>query len=104
MQLADFKWITKRMSRHDPTENAGAQIVLDFGKYHLSVIDDGYGRENHLLEIGLFEAADGVATSMTALPGITEENDSVKGYLTEVDVDCIIKKLYAITGTMPTQI
>jgi hypothetical protein len=104
MQLKDFKWMTKRMSRHDPTENAGAQIVLDFGKYHLSVIDDGYGREDHLLEIGLFEAEDGVALGMTELPGITAEGDSVRGYLTEEDVDCIIKKLHAITGVEPTQI
>ena len=104
MRLADFQWMTKRQHRNDPTENAGRQIVLDFGSYHLSVIDDGYGREDHLLEIGVFTAADGVASGMTELPGITDEGDSVKGYLTESDVDCIIKKLYAITGVAPTQI
>ena len=104
MKLTDFKWMTKRMDRHDPTENAGAQIVLDFGKYHLSVIDDGYGREDHLLEIGLFEAADGVALGMTELPGITNEGDTVRGYLTEEDVNCILKKLHAITGVEPTQV
>jgi hypothetical protein len=104
MQLTDFKWMTKRLGQNDPTENAGAQIVLDFGKYHLSIIDDGYGREDHLLEIGLFEAADGVATTMTELPGITAEGDTVQGHLTEADVDCIIMKLFSITGTMPTQI
>ena len=104
MRLTDFKWMTKRLDQNDPTENAGAQIVLDFGKYHLSVIDDGYGREDHLLEIGLFEAADGVATVMTALPGITNEGDTVRGYLTETDVNLIIKKLYSITGTVPTQV
>ena len=104
MQLKDFQWMTKQQHRNDPTENAGAQIVLDFGSYHLSVIDDGYGREDHLLEIGLFEAADGVATTMTSLPGITNENDSVRGYLTEEDVNCILKKLHSITGVEPTQI
>lgn len=104
MQLKDFKWMTKGQSRRDPTENAGAQIVLDFGSYHLSVIDDGYGREDNLLEIGVFTAADGVAQSMIELPGVTDEGDSVKGYLTEADVNLIIKKLYAITGTVPTQL
>ena len=103
MKLADFKWMSKRDGR-DRTENFGGQIVLDFGKYHLSIIDDGYGREDNLFEIGAFEAKDGVALSMTELPGITAEGDTVKGYLTESDVDAIIKKLYAITGTEPKQI
>ena len=104
MRLADFQWMTNPRCAHNPTENAGRQIVLDFGSYHLSVIDDGYGREDHLLEIGLFEAADGVAGNMTSLPGITAEGDSVQGHLTENDVDCILKKLHAITGREPTQI
>lgn len=104
MQLSDFQWQTKPRSRHDPTENAGRQIVLDFGKYHLSIIDDGYGREDHLLEIGLFAAKDGVGLNMVALPGITDEGDTVRGYLTEADVDAIIKKLYSITLVEPTQV
>lgn len=104
MQLSDFQWQTKPRSRHDPTENAGRQIVLDFGRYHLSIIDDGYGRDEHLLEIGLFAAKDGVATDMTSLPGITSEDDTVRGYLTEEDVNCIIKKLHAITSIEPIQI
>ena len=103
MQLTDFKWMSKH-NGIDRTENAGAQIVLDFGKYHLSVIDDGYGRDKGLFEIGLFTAADGVATTMTELPGITNEGDSVRGHLTEEDVNCILKKLHAITGVEPTQI
>jgi hypothetical protein len=104
MKLSNFKWMTKRMGRSDRTENAGAQIALDFGKYHLSIIDDGYGREDHLLEIGLFEAKDGVGLGMVELPGITAEGDTVRGHLTETDVDCIIKKLFAITGVEPKQI
>lgn len=104
MQLADFEWQTKHQSRHDPTEYAGRQIVLDFGKYHLSIIDDGYGRDDHLLEIGLFEAADGVGLNMVELPGITNDGDTVRGYLTEAEVDAIIKKLYSITLTEPTQV
>lgn len=104
MKLTDFKWMTKESGRRDRTEGAGRQIVLDFGSYHLSVIDDGYGRDENLLEIGLFSAADGVANGMTELPGITNEGDTVKGYLTEEDVNCILKKLHAITGVEPTQV
>ena len=103
MKLADFKWITKH-NGHDRTERAGGQIVLDFGKYHLSIIDDGYGREDNLFEIGAFEAKDGVALGMTELPGITTEGDTVQGHLTEADVDAIIMKLYTITGTQPRQV
>ena len=103
MKLADFKWMSKHDGR-DRTENVGGQIVLDFGEYHLSIIDDGYGREDNLLEIGAFDASDGVATGMTELPGITEKGDSVRGYLTEADVDAIIKKLITITGTTPRQV
>ena len=103
MQLTDFKWICKR-NGIDRTENSGGQILLDFGSYHLSIIDDGYGRDKGLFEIGLFTAADGVAGVMTSLPGITDEDDTVRGHLTEEDVNCILKKLHAITGVEPTQI
>ena len=102
MKLADFKWMTKHKSI--VTENAGGQIVLDFGKYHLSIIDDGYGRDNNLLEIGVFDSKDGVAFGMTELPGVTNEGDTVKGYLTESEVDAIIKKMYTLTGTTPRQV
>ena len=104
MNLKNFKWMTKPSGRNILSEEVGGQIVLDFGKYHLSIIDDGYGREKGLLEIGLFEAEDGVATVMAGLPEITGEDDTVKGFLTEEDVDGIIKKLYSITKQEPVQV
>mgnify|MGYP001071986993 CR=1 FL=1 len=103
MKLADFKWMTKQQHKRIRTE-AGGQIVLDFGKYHLSIIDDGYGSDRDLYEIATFDACDGVARGMTELPGVTAEGDSVKGFLTESDVDAIIKKMYFLTGTKPRQI
>ena len=103
MKLADFQWMTKQQQKSRVTE-AGGQIVLDFGKYHLSIIDDGYGSDRGLYEIAAFDACDGVASGMTELPGITAEGDTVKGYLTESDVDVIIKKIYTLTGTTPRQI
>lgn len=102
MKLADFEWQTKRPRVR--TEDAGRQIVLDFGQYHISIIDDGYGRDRGLFEIGLFDALDGVATDMTSLPGITNEDDTVRGYLSEEEVNAILKKLYSITGIIPTQV
>jgi hypothetical protein len=38
------------------------------------------------------------------MPGITDEDDTVKGYLTEADVGAIIKKMYLITGKTPRQV
>ena len=104
MRLADFEWQIKNGQKHIRTEYVGRQIVLDFGKYHLSIIDDGYGRDDHLLEIGLFKAKDGVGLDMVELPGITNEGDTVRGYLTESEVNAIIVKLYTITGKEPTQV
>ena len=103
MKISDFKWMTKR-NGIDRTENAGRQIVLDYGIYHLSIIDDGYGREQELYEIGVFSASDGVANDMKELPGITSTGDSVKGYLSLDEVNCILKKMMAITGCTPKQI
>ena len=99
MKLKNFQLLETDMPN-------GVQAVLDFGKYHLSVIksDFSYGGSKGLYEIGVFEAEDGVANSMTSLPGITNENDTVKGYLTEAEVDAIISKMYFLTGTTPRQI
>jgi len=98
MKLTDFKMIRKERSSN------GRQAILDFGKYHLSIINDGYGSAEGLYEIGVFDACDGVARDMTELPGITSEGDSVQGNLTEADIDAIIKKMFTITGTEPRQV
>ena len=99
MKLADFQLLETEMPK-------GLQAVLDFGKYHLSIVqsDFSYGGTQGLYEIGAFAASDGVASDMVELPGITAEGDTVKGYLTEADVDAIIKKMYSITGKEPTQV
>lgn len=99
MKLADFQFMPK-----GDTGFLGNQMVLDFGKYHLSVIDGGYGRDEGLYEIAVFNARDGVASNFVRLPGITADDDDVLGYLTESAVDAIILKLFAITGTKPVQI
>ena len=99
MKLADFEMMETDMPN-------GVQVVLDFGKYHLSVVksDFSYGGTQGKYEIGAFSACDGVASDMVELPGITNEGDTVKGWLTEADVDAIISKMYFLTGTQPRQI
>lgn len=98
LELKNFEMLRKERGTD------GRQAVLDFGRYHLSIIDDGYGADQGLYEIGVFAAQDGVASNLIELPGITEDGDTVKGYLTESDIDAIIKKMYLITGKTPQQV
>jgi hypothetical protein len=98
LELKSFEMLRKERSSN------GRQAVLDFGDYHLSVINDGYGSEQGLYEIGVFAANDGVATGLVEMPGITEEGDTVRGRLTESDVNAIIKKMYLLTGKSPRQV
>lgn len=98
MKFADFEMRLKDGSSY------GRQAVLDFGSYHLSIINDGFGCAGGFYEIGVFKSSDGVASTMTELPGITEKGDTIKTLLTEDDVDLIIKKMISITGKEPTQV
>jgi hypothetical protein len=98
MKLADFKTMPREGF---PTTN---QWVLDFGKYHLSVITGGYGRAEAPYEIAVFAANDGVSQGFVQLPGITGPDDDVRGYMTQEDVDAVLVKLYVITGEEPVQI
>lgn len=94
MKLTDFKM----MQTATPP---GVQIILDFGKYELSIIKNttSYGNTKGLWEIGVFENG-----NMTELPGVTNPGDTIKGFLTENEVSSIIKKMYSITGVQPTQV
>ena len=79
----------------------GIQAMIHFGVYDLSIVksDFSYGGSSGLYEIAVFDG-----DVQTELPGITDEGDTVKGYLTEADVGAIIKKMYLITGKTPVQI
>ena len=79
----------------------GVQALMQFGEYELSIVksDFSYGGKQGLYEIGVFKG-----NEMVSLPGITEEHDTVKGWLTEADVDTIIKKMYFLTGIAPEQL
>jgi hypothetical protein len=79
----------------------GIQLVLDFKKYELSVVqhDGSYGGTKGLFEIMVSDSTGGVE-----LPGITEPGDTVKGFLTLEDVSSICKKLTSITGNDPVKV
>jgi len=83
-----------------PTTNAydGTQSTIQFGEYALSVVrhSGSYGGPEGLYEIAVFEESD-----LIEMPGITEEGDTVKGYLTKDEVDCILTKMFTITGCKP---
>ena len=94
MKLKDFELLETDVPK-------GVQAVLAFDNYELSVIKNevSYGNKQGLFEIAVFK--DGEQKEM---PGITNEGDTVKGWLTESDVDAIISKMYFLTGTTPRQI
>ena len=96
LELKSFEMIEK-------ADHAGAyQCVLEFGdEYGLSIISGrgAYGGDQGLYEIGVFKHGD-----FAEMPGITDKDNTVKGYLTETDVDAIIKKMYLITGKTPSQV
>lgn len=74
----------------------GVQALEPFGQYELSVIrhSSSYGGKQGLYEIGVFNWH----KDMVSLPGITEDGDSVKGFLTEEEVSAILLKMKTITG------
>jgi len=95
MKLSNFKMM-------ETVSPNGVQVILRFGgKYDLSIVQNemSYGNKQGLYEIAVFEDMDQVE-----LPGITAEGDTVKGWLTEKDVDTIIKKMHTITMETPVQI
>ena len=96
MKLKDLTMVETDMPK-------GIQALVDFGKYELSIIcnERSYGgqRGGTLYEIGVFKG-----NGMVELPGITEHGDTVKGFLTESDVDAILTKMYTITGTEGKQV
>ena len=75
--------------------------MVNFGEYDLSIIknETSYGGKKGLYEIGVFKGQD-----MVEMPGITEEGDTVKGFLDESDVSGIIKKMHLATGSEPKQV
>ena len=87
MKFEDIKFVTI----YD-----GKGAVIPFGKYELSIVSHefSYGGKDGLYEIAVYKAD---TDDQVELPGITEEGDTVKGFLTEAGVMAIIKKMMTIT-------
>ena len=79
----------------------GVQAKVKFSGFMLSIIQNeiSYGGSKGLYEIAVFSEGNQVE-----LPGITTPGDTVKGFLTESDVDAILIKMHTITGTAGKQI
>jgi len=79
----------------------GVQAIIEFGQYELSVVKHSmsYGGKKGLYEIAVFED-----NAQIELPGITQEGDTIKGFLCEEGLNVIFKKMTTITGSMGTQI
>ena len=80
----------------------GIQSILKFGSdYQLSIVksDFSYGGKGGLYEIAVF-----TGDSQINMPGITEDHDTVKGFLSEDDVVGIVKKMHLVTGADPEAI
>tara|TARA_B100001057_G_scaffold258717_1_gene258846 strand:+ start:13948 stop:14229 length:282 start_codon:yes stop_codon:yes gene_type:complete len=79
----------------------GVSTRVSYGDYELSVIrhSGSYGNVNGLYEIAVFQD-----NHLVEMPGITQEGDTVKGFLTEEDVTGIMKKMISITASEGEQI
>lgn len=78
------------------------QWKLKFGnQYVLSVINNGMGAEQGLYEIAVWEARTG---NMTVLEGVTNPNESVKGFLSASEVDSIISYMSRTLHETPVEI
>lgn len=89
MKLADCKLNETEFPK-------GVQVMIDFGLYELSIINTGYGADQGLYEIAVFKG-----NYQVELPGITEQGDTVKGFLTKDEVVGIIKKMHLVSGADP---
>lgn len=71
---------------------------VDYGEYELSIVKHAQSNGG---DRGLYEIAVYKGDNQVELPGITEPNDTVRGFLTEQEVDGIMIKMYAISGKNP---
>ena len=94
MQFKDLKFKETKMPK-------GIQSIVSFGDYDLSIIKSNfsYGGNEGLYEIAVLKNHDQVE-----MPGITEEGDTVKGFLNEEAVTGILKKMHFATGSDPKQV
>ena len=94
MKFKDLKMIESKYPN-------GVKATVQFGPhYELSIVKNemSYGGKSGLYEIGVFKD-----NEMVSLSGITEQGDTVRGYLTEEKIDFIIESMSSLTKREPTQ-
>lgn len=80
----------------------GIQAVVSYGNdYELSIIQNSvsYGSKQGLYEIAVFFQGE-----QQELKGVTEEGDTIKGFLSEQEVDAIMLKMMALTEEEGSQV
>ena len=94
MQFSDLEFQNTNIPK-------GIQSVVNFGEYELSIVrnSSSYGTTSGLYEIAVFKHGE-----QTSLDGVTEDYDSVKGFLTENEVSDILLKMTEITQNMGEQV
>ena len=71
------------------------QKIISFGPdYKLSIVNEINHKDKYELAVFYKE-------HMVEMPGITDPGDTVTRFRTASDVQCIMKKMYTITGKMP---
>lgn len=75
----------------------GIQALIQFGEYELSIIRNEMSYGGPLLyEIAVYQG-----DNQVELPGITEEGDTVKGWLNESNIEGLMTKMFTITQEEP---
>ena len=71
----------------------GIQALIQFGEYELSIIRNEMSYGGPLLyEIEVYQG-----DNQVELPGITEEGDTVIGWLNESNIEGLMTKMFTIT-------
>ena len=93
MKFKDIKFTPTKIPK-------GIQALVQFGDYELSIIQNemSYGGKNNgtLYEVAVYKG-----DKIIEMPGITEYNGGVQGWLNESNVEGVMKKMYTITREEP---
>ena len=90
MKFKDIKFTPTKIPK-------GIQALVQFGDYELSIIQN----EMSYCSPSLYEVAVYRDDKIIEMPGITEENGGVQGWLNESNVEGVMKKMYTITREEP---
>ena len=83
--------------RHITNNVNDFHALIDFGTFILSIVQqyNPYGDESGLFEIGCFnkDPDTGYADKMISIPGVTDDGDTIKGWLSFAYVDKLLRQL-----------